>query len=93
MKAGAGLVFVVAALLLAVVADAGERPRVDLYDRAGRRTGFAVIERETGRIDFYDVQSRRTGWGRVSEGGRAERFGLDGRREPSTVLPVPRRTR
>jgi hypothetical protein len=80
-----------AALLLPVVASAGEREHVNLYDSQGRRTGYAVVDRESGRVDYYDRGSRRTGYGTVDATGRAERFGRDGRREPSTVLPVPPR--
>lgn len=81
------------ALLAGVPAGgAGERERVDLHDARGRRTGYAIVDRESGRVDFYDVSSRRTGWGRLDPAtGRVERFGLDGRRQDPTAVPVPPR--
>jgi len=39
-------------------------------------------------VDFYDVNSRRAGWGRLVPSGKVKRFGLDGRREGETVLPL-----
>jgi hypothetical protein len=84
----AGLVLV-AVLIFAIPALAQEqdRTRVDLYDAQGRRTGYAIVDRESGRVDFYDPSSRRTGYGKVDDTGRVERFDLKGRREPATVLP------
>lgn len=74
-------------LTLAVPAFAEER--VDLFDLKSRRNGYAIVDRETGRVDFYDAESRRTGWGRVDPSGRVERFGLDGKRQEGTALPLP----
>lgn len=71
-----------------ILAHAGEPARVDLFDAQGRRTGYAVVDRDTGRVDFYDTTSRRTGYGRVDGAGRVERFGLDGRRQRETAVPV-----
>lgn len=68
--------------------------RVDLFSPDGRRTGYAIVDRETGRVDFYDAQSRRTGYGKVDETGEAERFDLKGRRqEPAGVPLTPERRR
>jgi hypothetical protein len=79
----------VAILILGVVPVlAGDAARVDLFDARGRRTGHAIVDRATGRVDFYDTMSRRTGYGRVDGSGRVERFGLDGRRQGETVVPV-----
>ena len=69
-------------------AHAGESTRVDLFDTHGRRTGYAVVDRDTGRVDFYDTMSRRTGYGRVDGGGKVERFGIDGKRQGETAIPV-----
>lgn len=77
----------VALLALGASALAGER--VDLFRPDGTRTGYAVVDRQTGRVDFYDTQSRRTGYGKVQPSGRIERFGLDGKRQGETALPVP----
>jgi hypothetical protein len=70
------------------LAHAGEPARVDLFDIHGRRTGYAVVDRDTGRVDFYDPMSRRTGYGRVDGAGKVERFGLDGKRQGETAIPV-----
>ena len=61
--------------------------RVDFFDSKGRRTGYAIIDREAGRVNFYDVHSRRTGWGRIDSTGRIERFDLKGKRQGETVVP------
>jgi hypothetical protein len=86
-------VLVILALLIGIIlgvvlAHAGEPTRVDLFDAQGRRTGYAVVDRNTGRVDFYDAMSRRTGYGRVDGVGKVERFGLDGKRQGETALPV-----
>jgi len=87
-------VLVVLALLIGIFlgvvpARAGEPTRVDLFDTHGRRTGYAVVDRDTGRVDFYDTMSRRTGYGRVDGVGKVERFGPDGKRQGETVvIPV-----
>jgi len=86
-------VVIVLALLVGLVlgvllAHASEPTRVDLFNAQGRRTGYAVVDRETGRVDFYDPMSRHTGWGQVDATGRTERFGLDGKRQEPTVLPI-----
>ncbi|MFQ5930489.1 MAG: hypothetical protein ACE5MK_12405 [Acidobacteriota bacterium] len=62
--------------------------RVEFFDLDGRRTGYAVVDHETGRVDFYDVNSRRTGWGRVMSSGKAEVFDLQGTRQGETALPI-----
>ncbi|MGH8695312.1 MAG: hypothetical protein ACREVS_02430 [Burkholderiales bacterium] len=81
------LVIVLVAILAGpVTALAGER--VDLFDTKGRRTGYTIVDRETGRVDFYDAQSRRTGWGRLDQSGKVERFDLKGRRQGGTALPL-----
>ena len=82
------LTLLMALLVGAWLAHAGDQARVDLFDASGRRTGYAVVDRDTGRVDYLDAQSRRTGWGRVDATGRVERFGLDGTRQEPTALPV-----
>lgn len=70
---------------LPVAAPAGER--LDLFDRNGRRTGYAIVDRQSGRVDLYDAKSRRTGWGRITPTGRVELFTLDGKRQGDAVMP------
>ncbi|MGH2657912.1 MAG: DUF4236 domain-containing protein [Actinomycetota bacterium] len=82
------LALVVGIIVGVVLARAGEATRIDLFDIKGRRTGHAVVDRDTGRVDFYDTMSRRTGYGRVDRSGKVERFGLDGRRQGETAIPV-----
>lgn len=60
-------------------AIAGER--IDLFDAQGRRTGYAIVDRESARVDFHDVNSRRTGWGRLDSMERIEEFALSGQRD------------
>ncbi|MGH2657968.1 MAG: DUF4236 domain-containing protein [Actinomycetota bacterium] len=82
------LALLVGIILGVVLARAGEATRIDLFDAKGRRTGHAVVDRDTGRVDFYDATSRRTGYGRVDRSGKVQRFGLDGRRQGETAIPV-----
>lgn len=87
-----GLVVVLASviglILSVVLARAGEPTRVDLFDAQGRRTGYAVVDRDTGYVHFYDTMSRRTGYGRVGSAGKVERFEPDGKRQRETAVPV-----
>jgi hypothetical protein len=76
---------------LATAAVAQNRARVDLYDKDSRRTGYAIVDRESGRIDTYDKDSRRTGYGIVQPDGRFDRYRTDGTREGSAQ--PERRTR
>lgn len=46
----------VLALTLALAAPAFAGERLDLFDLKGHRTGYAVVDRETGRVDSYDAQ-------------------------------------
>jgi len=88
------LALVIGIILGVVLAHAGEPTRVDLFDTNGRRTGYAVVDRDTGRVDFYDTASRRTGYGRVDDAGKVERFGLNGKRQGEAAIPVlPRNDR
>lgn len=82
------LALLVGIILGVVLARAGEAMRIDLFDAKGRRAGYAVVDRDTGRVDFFDTMSRRTGYGRVDRSGKVERFGLDGRRQGETAIPV-----
>ena len=82
------LALVIGIILGVVLAHAGEATRVDLFDAQGRRTGYAVVDGDTGRVDFYDPMSRHTGYGRVDGAGKVERFGLDGKRQGETAIPV-----
>jgi hypothetical protein len=82
------LALLIGIILGAVLAHGGETTRVDLFDTRGQRTGYAVVDRDTGRVDFYDATSRHTGYGRVDGTGKVERFGLDGKRQDETAVPV-----
>jgi hypothetical protein len=86
------LVALVALLSGAALAGAEERTRVDLFDTQGRRTGHAIVDRESGRVDFYAPDGKRTGYGRVdATTGTVDRFDAQGRRQAPTVLPAPPR--
>lgn len=74
-------------VFLGIVPRTGAQERIDFFDREGRRTGYAIVDKKAGRVDFYDANSRRTGWGRWQPSGRAERFDLLGRRQPNRVIP------
>lgn len=73
---------------LPVSALAGER--VDLFDKDGRRTGYGIVDHQSGRVDLYDRDSRRTGWGRITPSGRVELFDPRGRRQGEGVIRSPR---
>lgn len=56
---------ILAAVLFGVVccpAESIAQTRIDLYDKASNRTGYAVIDPRTGRVDFFDKYSNRTGY-------------------------------
>jgi hypothetical protein len=77
-----------AVVLLVALGHAGERDHVNLYDAKGRRTGYAVVDRESGRVDVYDAQSNRTGYGTVDRStGRVDLFDAGGRRIPGALQP------
>ena len=76
-------------LLGAWLAHGEERTRVDMFDTHGNRSGYAIVDRQTGRVDYYDAKSHHTGWGQVDATGRAERFDMNGQRQEGTVLPLP----
>jgi hypothetical protein len=85
-------VIVLAVVLAGPVSTlAGER--VDLFDAKGRRTGYAIIDREAGRVDLYDAQSRRTGWGKLEQSAKVKRLDLKGRRQGERALPFARALR
>jgi len=84
-----GLVVVAGTVLLSPPASADER--VDLFDRRGNRTGYAIVDPKTGRVDFFDRRSNRVGYGRIDTRGNVERFDLKGRRQDETALPAPRK--
>lgn len=75
-------------LLLVALAEAEDRTHVDLFDAKGHRTGYAIVDRKGGRVDLYEANSNRTGWGRITPSGRIELFGLDGKRQEGTALPL-----
>lgn len=81
------LVFV-GLLLVVALAGAEDRMRVDLFDAKARRTGYAIVDRESGRVGFYDVKSSQLGWGRITCSGRVERFDLEDWREGTSGVPT-----
>jgi hypothetical protein len=86
MTARGKLWIAVSALTFALIGSALAADRVDLFDTKGRRTGYAIVDQESGRVDLYDVKSRRTGWGRLTPAGKIELFGLDGQRKDDAVI-------
>lgn len=75
--------------VLALPNPSAAQERVDVFDTKSRRTGYAVVDRDTGRVDLYNEKSRRTGWGKLAPSGkRIELFGLDGKRKGETTLPI-----
>ncbi len=62
------VVLAVAALLaigFGCLAHGGQETRIDTFDKKSNRTGYAIVDPQTGRIDFYDVKSNRVGSGRI----------------------------
>ncbi len=51
--------------LAAAFGQAGAGEWVELYDKAGGRSGYAIIHRDAGRADFYDLSARQTGFAQV----------------------------
>jgi len=51
---------------VAQTAPAGDREiRVDTFDKNSNRTGYIIIDKQTGRFDRYDALSRHTGTGKI----------------------------
>jgi hypothetical protein len=83
------LITLVACVLLA---QAQETTRIDLYDKNSNRTGYIIVNPNTGRIDQFDAHSNRLGYGQVAPSGRIDTFTNNGTRAGSGTLPTtPRR--
>jgi hypothetical protein len=76
----------IAAFVLAVFSEGLTAERVDFFDQQGGRTGYAVVNPETGRIDLYDAHSNRTGYGYVRPDGSIDVFNMNGTRR-ATITP------
>jgi|SRR5262245_40661678 len=40
--------------------------RIDTYDTRSNRTGYVIVNPNTGRYDSYDTRSNRTGYGTIT---------------------------
>jgi hypothetical protein len=63
--------------------DRHERTRIDLYRPNGSRSGYVIVDHQTGRVDTFDEKSRRTGWGRIERDGRIDLYRNDSTRAGS----------
>ena len=84
--------------LLGLVLLAQTQPdvRIDTYNNRSNRTGYIIVNPNTGRIDQFDSRNNRLGYGTVttpSTGGtRIDTFTNNGTRTGSGTLPTtPRR--
>jgi len=69
--------------------------RIDTFDAKSNRTGYIVVNPNTGRIDQFDKNSNRLGYGQINGSGsnqRIDTFTPNGTRTGSGTLPTtPRR--
>jgi len=83
---------IVCALLAQVPQD---NIRIDTFDKNSNRTGYIVINPNTGRIDQYDARSNRLGYGTTTTtpyGTRIDTFTNNGTRTNNgTLSTTPRR--
>jgi hypothetical protein len=56
------ITFGVLSILLAQAAEI----RIDTFDKHSNRTGYLIINQQTGRIDQFDTRSNRLGYGTYS---------------------------
>jgi hypothetical protein len=56
------IAFGVLSILLAQAAEI----RIDTFDKHSRRTGYLIVNPNTGRVDQFDTRSNRLGYGSYS---------------------------
>jgi hypothetical protein len=72
-----------------LLAQASSDIRIDTFDPQSNRTGYLIVNPDTGRIDRFDARSNRTGYGTVSPSGRIDIFDTRGHRTGSGTLTSP----
>ena len=69
--------------------------RIDTFDTRSNRTGYIVVNPNTGRLDQFDTRGNRLGYGTTTTtpyGPRIDTFTNNGTRTGSGTLPTtPRR--
>jgi hypothetical protein len=76
-----------------LLAQAQQDIRIDTFDKKSNRTGYIIINPNTGRLDQFDSRSNRLGYGQVTGSGsnqRIDTYSTNGSRSNST-LTTPRR--
>lgn len=68
------IVLVLGILLVAAVAEAGDRQRIEFFSKDGQRRGYGVVDQKRGTIDTYDKNSNRTGTGTIDRDGSVTIF-------------------
>jgi len=48
--------------------------RIDTFDKKSNRTGYIIVNPNTGRIDQFDARSNRLGYGQVTGSGSNQRI-------------------
>jgi len=82
---------------LVLLAQAQSQPdiRIDTYDNRSNRTGYIIVNPNTGRLDQFDTRGNRLGYGTTTttpSGTRIDTFTNNGTRTGSGTLPTtPRR--
>ena len=61
--------------------------RIDLFDKKSNRTGYIIVNPNTGRVDQFDRRSNRLGYGTVTSPPSSTPSG-----ESSRSVPPDRRT-
>lgn len=66
-------------LVSTTFADAQTQPpapdvRIDTFDAKSNRTGYIIVNPNTGRIDQFDTRSNRLGYGQINGSGSNQRI-------------------
>jgi hypothetical protein len=72
-----------------LLAQASSDIRIDTFDPQSNRTGYVVVNPNTGRLDTYDTRSNRTGSGTIAPSGRIDTFDTRGNRTGSGTVTSP----
>jgi hypothetical protein len=53
-------------ILSILLAQASPEIRIDTFDKRSNRTGYLIVNPNTGRVDQFDTRSNRLGYGTYS---------------------------
>jgi hypothetical protein len=75
-------------ILSILLAQASQEIRIDTFDKHSNRTGYLIVNPNTGRVDQFDTRSNRLGYGTTTPTQRGYGRGselLDQNGRPITI--------